>query len=301
MRGSIGNQINQIWSKIDGIGKSKFASRNNSNLKAQSGHKVSDKVHSLNSKDEVLRTAKDLAKFTREHFKIKDMQAITNPHIQSFINNKIENELTYRSISTYISHLEKIQIGLSKFEQKLESHNHLFNREGLIKARQTAKEQALGNIHINRAYDNLNSIQSYLESKEAQISFQLQKQHGLRVTEATLLRLNQLKGNNILTIQGKGGYKQDIQLSKELYNEINNHIRINGSFKIEYNKYTKELKEAVSQSNQKWNSTHGIRYNFAQSKYQELMTIGKTDFQARQQVSTLMGHNRVEITNHYLR
>ena len=45
MRGNINYQVNQLWSKVDGINISKATTRKDSNIKAQNGHKVSDKVH----------------------------------------------------------------------------------------------------------------------------------------------------------------------------------------------------------------------------------------------------------------
>ena len=52
MRGNINYQVNQLWLKVDGISVSKAATRKDSDVKGQNGHKVSDKVHSYNSKEE---------------------------------------------------------------------------------------------------------------------------------------------------------------------------------------------------------------------------------------------------------
>ena len=115
MRGNINYQVNQLWSKVDGINISKATTRKDSNIKAQNGHKVSDKVQSYNSKDEFINRAKELATYAKDNFNINDMQAISNEVIIKYIQEKIDNGLKYRSISTYISQLEKIQLGLSKF------------------------------------------------------------------------------------------------------------------------------------------------------------------------------------------
>lgn len=299
MRGSVKNQIKQLWHLCDGIGISKYDTRKDSAYLGQNCYKVSDLVHSYQSKDEFILRAAELARFVKKEFFVHDMQAITNKHIQSYISWKIESDVSYRSISTYISQLEKIQVGLSKMEKKIESHNNLFDRSGLLLARETARKQAFRNPHKNRAYNNLNAIRSYLVSNEAKIAFELQKEHGLRVSEATTIREKQMLKHNTIIVQGKGGYKLNKYLTKDLYDSIKKYIDKNGSFKISYVRYTKELKSAVEKSNQVWHSSHGIRYNYAQRTYKEFIDKGLTNAQALQEVSYLMGHNRSEITSVY--
>ena len=78
MTGSIRYQVDRIWYQIDGIGKSKKDSRKATENKGQNGHYVSEYVHSTALKKEVINRAKELGKFARERFNVKDMQAITN-------------------------------------------------------------------------------------------------------------------------------------------------------------------------------------------------------------------------------
>jgi tetraacyldisaccharide 4'-kinase len=59
MRGNINYQVNLLWEKVDGINTSKAANRKNSSITGQNGHKVSDSVHSYNSKDEFINRPKD--------------------------------------------------------------------------------------------------------------------------------------------------------------------------------------------------------------------------------------------------
>lgn len=315
MRGSVANQSNQIWQHVDGIGKSKIEARNNSNLVGQNGHKVSDLVHSFRSKDEFINRAKELGTYARENFNIKDMQSIKNEVISSYINDKIEQGLNYRSISTYVSQLEKIQVGLEKMNQaemkrltpeyinshpKVASHQNLFNRQSLINARKIAKEQAVRPKHTNRAYSNLNEIKSNI-SPENKIAYELQQKHGLRVAETTLIREKQLNPDQILTIQGKGGYTRNISLSKELYQKIETHIRENGSYKVPYNDYRNDLKQAIEKTGQTFNGTHGLRYSYAQKQLGEYLKQGYSKDEALTKISYELGHHRIEITYHYIR
>lgn len=69
MRGSVNNQVKQLWHQVDGIGESKATNRSDSDYKGHNGHKVSDKVHSYKSKDEFIRISKELASYARENLK----------------------------------------------------------------------------------------------------------------------------------------------------------------------------------------------------------------------------------------
>ena len=191
MRGNINYQVNQLWSKVDGINISKAATRKDSNIQAQNGHKVSDKVHSYNSKDEFINRAKELATYANDNFNVKDMQAISNEIIIKYIQEKIDNGLKYRSISTYISQLEKIQLGLSKFTKHKVEHFQLFTRDTLKKVRELAKANAVISKHKNRAFTNPEVIKNELKDY-MKVSFELQLTHGLRVNEATYIKQNQL-------------------------------------------------------------------------------------------------------------
>ena len=45
---------------------------------------------------------------------------------------------------------------------------------------------------------------------------------------------------------------------------------------------------------------HGLRHSFAPARYKELIDEGKTDYQARKQLSKSMGHERADVTRIYL-
>ena len=292
MRGSVKYQVNQIFLKLNGIGISKRDSRDASNIKAENGNNVSDKIHSFKSKEDFINRAKEVGQFVRDNFNIKDMQEINNNHIEEYIKSKITKGLTYNTISTYISQLYKLQLGLDKLDKKLDRHKNLFTRDKLKELRIKARNETTNNEHINRAYHSLNTVEKLI-NKRSFVSFKLQKDYGLRVSETTHILKKQLKDDNHITITGKGGYTRDIKLTKELYNQILEHIEKNNLFKISNRTYENDLKNAIEKTNQKFNGTHGIRYSFAQ--------LQKINGMSDSEISYLLGHHREEITKHYLR
>ena len=64
-----------------------------------------------------------------------------------------------------------------------------------------------------------NELKDYMK-----VSFELQLTHGLRVNEATYIKQNQLT-ENVLTIQGKGGYIREIELKEDLANRLRKELK----------------------------------------------------------------------------
>ncbi|WP_373072065.1 hypothetical protein [Sulfurimonas sp.] len=299
MKGSINNQANQLWKVSDGIGVSKKDSRENSGISAMSGHKMSYKIHSLRSKQEFIRISKELLTYAKTVYGIKDMQQINNQVVSTFITDKIEDGILRDSLSSYISLLQKVQINLDKMPKKIDAHNNLYSIDKLKELRVEIDKHAVSSKHVNKAYTNPNSIVSSVEG-DLKIAAQLQVQNGLRVHEATRIKSNNMLGKNTIHVQGKGGFTRDVRVEPKLYKEIEKHINKYGSYNIEYRNYYNELKNAVSLNNEKWNGTHGLRYNYAQRKmaeYQREMPYRS----ALQKVSFELGHKRADITKHYLK
>ena len=305
MRGSIKGQLNHIWKKIDGIGTSKREERNNSNLRDIEGNKsVSGLVHSFEYKDEIFKTGRQLAEFARENFGIKDFEKIDGKVVESFIENKISENLSKGTLDNYISHLSKIQIGLERIANENQKEYTAFTKEDLYSAKEVVKD-LIPNQHINRAYDNPNALISNLDDKEF-IAAKLQLNYGLRVTEATHIKENQLT-DNILTFQGKGGYTLQKELSPELAEKLKNNME-NGVFKVNQNHFRDSLKDACRIEGEKYSGAHGLRYNFAQNtfveRFEQNLKNGLNPYEAEKEAlrftSLKMGHHREEITKHYL-
>ena len=306
MRGSINSQLGFIWKQIDGIGKPKAQTREQSDLKSIDGARpVSDKVHSYEYKDEIFKTGRQLGEFAREQFGIKDFEKIDGRIIEAFIEQKIADGVSKGTLDNYISHLAKIQVGLEKIAQEHAKEYQAFTKKDLAVAKEIVKDLATKSEHVNRAYENPRALISNLEGKEY-IAAKLQLEYGLRVTEATHIKESQLQGNT-LTFQGKGGYEQVKELTPELANAIRENMQ-DGVFKVDQNAYREALKESARIEGENYTGTHGLRYNFAQetfvnrfeSNLQNGMGIEEAEREALRYTSEELGHHREEITKHYL-
>lgn len=304
MRGNLDYQVAQIWKKIDGIGTSKAAFRSESSHKnVNDTLPVSDKVHSFEYKDEVLRTARDIGRFAFK-FGVKDLSKISFEIIDKWFLVKIDRDVSRDTLRNYLSHIVKIQIALEAIAADEHAKYVGYTKEELSSIHAMLKSLNK-NGYINRAYSNPGAVVSNLEENEYYVGL-LQYQYGLRVTEAAHIKRSQIRGN-ILTIQGKGGYVQQKELSIELTEAIKERM-IDGVFKINQNSYRKNLEESARIEGEAYHGTHGLRYNYAQNlyfkHYDENVGSGMTYMDAHKtalkQTSEEIGHHRAEITMHYL-
>jgi len=273
--GSINYQVSNIIKAHNGIGLSKLESRNTSGLKSENGHKVSDKFHSYKSLDNARADLTNLGKFAKEQG-IKDMSKIDKVIVKEWLNSK---DITYNTASNYISELNKI-------------HEHMSFTKAEMKELRAEVKQEHGNTskEINtRAYKGLEKIQL---PERSQVSFELQRDYGLRVSAATHINLDKQLQGNTFSYQEKGGKWSEKELNPTLASNLRENA-VNGKYELNNKTYSRDLQKEIEKSGQKYNGTHGIRHTYAQKE----LEAGKS----KQEVSQAMGHSREEITNTYLR
>jgi integrase len=279
--GSTTFQVSKIIKSQNGIAISKKERRDTISQKAENNHNVSDLIHSYKSLTDTRNNLINLGNFAKEKYQIKDMSKIDINIVKEWVKSK---DLVYRSASNYLSQLNKVEKhfnfdknAIKEFRNELKNNILKDNKVGTL-AQQT------------RSYKNLDKI--VLRNEKSQLAFELQRDLGLRVKEATHINLDrQLKGN-VLIITQKGGKLTQKEISPTLISKIKENAK-NGIYSVNKMTYQRHLKEAIEKSGQKWSGTHGIRHSYAQNQIE----AGKT----KEEVSQELGHNREEIINTYLR
>ena len=272
--GSIKYQVSQILQNVNGIGTSKKETRDQSGVKSlESGHKISDKVHSFKSMENLKNDLTNLASFAKTEFKIQDIKAINIDIVKSWIDSK---NISYNTASNYFSELNKV------------SDHFNFTREEIKELRADLKNDLPKTVLETRAYKNLEKIE--LNPKH-QAAFELQRDHGLRVNASTHIDLNKQLHGNTLTFREKGGKLGKKELNPTLAQKIRENA-VDGKYEVNKRAYSRDLQKKIEESGQKYNGTHGIRHTYAQKMLEN---------HTKAEVSQEMGHSREEITDTYLR
>ena len=272
--GSIKYQVSQILQKVNGIGTSKKETREQSGVKSlESGHKVSDKVHSYKSLENLRNDLTNLSNYAKTEFKIQDIREINIVIVNAWLESK---NIGYNTASNYMSELNKV------------SDHFNFTKEQIKELRSDLKKDLPKTELETRAYKNLEKIE--LKEKH-QVAFELQRDYGLRVNASTHINLDKQLNGNTLTYREKGGKLSQKEINPNLAQKIRENA-LEGKYEINKRTYARDFQKQIEKSGQKYNGTHGIRHSYAQKM---LETHSKAE------VSQEMGHSREEITDTYLR
>jgi integrase len=272
--GSVKYQVSQILQKVNGIGTSKKESREQSGAKSlESGHKISDKVHSFKSLENLRNDLTNLATYAKAEFQLQDIKEINIDIVSSWINSK---DISYNTASNYFSELNKV------------SDHFNFTKEEIKDLRADLKKELPKTELETRAYKNLEKLE--LKDKH-QVAFELQRDYGLRVNAATHINLDKQLNGNTLIYREKGGKLSRKELSPNLAQKLKVNA-VDGKYEINKRTYARDFQREIEKAKQKYNGTHGIRHAYAQKM---LETHTKAE------VSKELGHTREEITDTYLR
>jgi integrase len=164
-----------------------------------------------------------------------------------------------------------------------------------------------GDVHLPRyGYAEGDALRILELLKEKGSSFALPAELalgcGLRISEIAGLKGKDVdKEHNLLHIVGKGGKHRDVPLPAEIAEQLDPSqqwiFRATQSWK---QAFYKAVRTAARELGIQVQGIHRFRSNYAQNVFDKLKDDGKSDRDARREVSRRLGHNRVEVTNSYI-
>ena len=290
-RASVKMVISAVMERANGIGSSKSQARANSEITTISGHKISEKAHSLKSMDNLRSITKQYLEHTKENNPGRVVSNINNETVKEFIEHKLDNGLSSQSANTYLSELSKMSdnlqaLGVSGTDRETIS----------LDIRNDLKDQGhdLGALNKDRTNIDGQAMVEYMKQNTPYgLESELQKIAGLRVDDA--LNIGQkitINEDNSLHISGSknGNDYNSIPLNQDLINRVQEAI--NNNYSVNYEEYRSTLKESAEATNNEWNGTHSLRFDWANDQREQGKTL--------EEISITMGHKRPEITERYL-
>ena len=250
--------------------------------------------------------------YLREHWKIKNSEHITAIHIEAYFNYKIEYYPSKQYAEKISAALGKLEVALNKYSKYIHDVPIVYDFKIRQNILHTARDLKLvANNYKNRTYQNPLTIIDCLTLDNHKIAASIQLEGGTRVEGVSLIKIAQLKGykideiskqeKGVIETKEKGGKVGDILITPSTYKKLedyflNNEIKV---FKIKYQDYADDIKNACALSKEVANGSHGFRWTFAQNRVREYQKYNYTYEQALQGVSWEMKHFRASITEHY--
>jgi len=325
MRGSIRWQAAQIIQKSEAvqIGQSRHTAKElaknrlaEAGLSATAGN-LGREVGLFGYKytRDVKSMLKRVAFFARENFGVRDLEKLNGLHFQKLAESLIEKgNISLETFKAYMSQMAKCENLLNGYAQATGSGKTYEIRPAIDEMRSLAKATLEKATSTSRAYQNPQALISTIANPLHSLGAEIQHSAGFRYYEMGKIDKDQLLGISTDPYTGKekgivrldphdtkGGKGRLGFMNPEGYSRLSVHIDMHGSFKIDsYKAYLASLEKAASHTNQDAQSSHGLRWNFAQQRYHELTAQGLCHEEALHAVSWSLGHERGNITLHYL-
>ena len=321
MKGSVKWQINQIFyeSGINQIGQSKHQAKEALKTKLSgkspvTWHVIGQNIgiFSYKTADNYREIWRQVASFAKENYKIRDVQKIDGQHIKEFIQSKIEKKVSLSMYQQYVAALYKFEMALNGYAQKHNTGNAYDFKQQIQETKSSAYQTLIRNKN-ERNYENPSTLIDHIKNDEHKLVAKIQYESGCRVSECTHLSLKNLKGlgndpvtgeqKGVLYIEkakgGKNGFKY---VSVETYQKLEERLNAESSGKMSVNngEYRNSLKKAAIKTDQQYTGSHGLRWNYAQERYEKILELTHNEAETLALVSKDLFHERLNITKHYL-
>ncbi len=315
MKGSAKAQTETLFrlSGINRIGQSKHEAKRVARSKGKNTwHTIGKQlgIHSYKTADAYKVIWSQCFQHAKDSFKVKYIPKLTGEHVASFLQKKIDQEIKYATFQQYAAGIEKLETALRGYAEKYKKP-FKYNFSNIIKDVRKTAQKELDRKQEARAYKDPEKIIKNISNPKYRLVAKMQFSSGARISECNLITEEKLKGfkkdqitkeiKGAIFVQGKGGFKGNKYLDKKTYLEIEKIIRRDGVFDFNKGGYRKELKLACQKVGERYNGSHGLRWNFAQKRFKEAQEYGKTYEQALAITSKDLFHHRADITEHYLK
>jgi hypothetical protein len=318
MRGNVKSQVGRLFQEVDGMGTSKWADKQQARAElmvrgesaTSSAIAAKTAIHSNDTNGGYFDKCVELANWTREVDGIKDVEKITAAHVATFLAEKIDAGVGLSHWNGYAAAFSKLEQAQVKFAHSVRGEEKFCGYRAATAALRPEATAELHSFEGTRNYANPSALVAAMKTAAGRLAGAIQHESGLRITAATHVTADQLKGLSKDKYTGevrgriqyvcKGGDVLTCHVSERTYTELQSHLISHEEFKMDHKSYRAELKTASTATGQGFNSSHGLRWNYAQERFAALLSRGVAYEKALGVVSEEMGHHRISITEHYV-
>lgn len=318
MRGNFKSQVGRLFQETDGVGTSKWADKQQARMELQERGEAATSaaigaltnIHSNSTNEGYFDRCVELARWAQGVDGTKDVEKITSAHVSSFLAEKIDAGVSLSHWNGYKAAFSKMELAQGRFAQSVRGIDREFGYRTATEALVPIAHAELHKFEGTRNYAAPLALIAALKTEEGRLTAAIQHEGGLRITAAAHITAEQMKGltkdlytgevRGLIQYVCKGGAKLIAHVSQQTYSTLQNHILNKGELNIDHTAYRNDLRDAAMATGQGYNSSHGLRWNFAQERFSDLLSRGVSYEKALGVVSSEMGHHRISITEHYV-
>lgn len=317
MRGNVNYQVQQLYSLVADIGKSKHDAKELAKASgARGSHEIAKEigVYSYATADLYRQIWREFGNYLKSEHGVKshafDLAKVQPAQVHDYLRSKIEDDVAKSYFGKICSAMEKLETALNRYAEKNETGvQYAFD---MREVRQEGRD--LRAPDGNRNYVQPWAVVSLIEDPAAKLAAAIMYEGGPRISEATYIKESQLMGiaedrwtgteRGFFHVDcGKGGKDYTVPLSPETYRDLETAIRASdGLFSVDPDKLRNEIEQAAEKAGETYagKGSHGLRWNCVIERMDELQAAGLTYEQGLTIVSAEKGHSRSSITEHYM-
>jgi len=304
MRGGMGYQITQVFNQSGIFTPTESKHEAKAEARAEGARTSSEvasqtAIYSYQTAESYKDVWHQVGDFCKKNCGLKDIEKLSPDNVREYLESRISEGVAASTFAKECAAINKLENALSAYAEKRASGREYNFREVTHQVK-VEQGKSLERADLHRAYTNAHNVVDLLQDAH-KVAAGLQLHGGGRISEIDLIKPVQLKGDSRIEVQGKGGKIRELNVPEKIYKEVEKIITEKGIFRIDKDAYGRDLRAAALSSGQDATGSHGLRWNFAQNRMNELQSSGKSYEQALLRVSHEMGHERPDITEHYLR
>lgn len=312
MRGSTVYQVQQVFQSINEIGSSKHDAKAEARAEgAATWHQVGKElgVYSYSTADAYRDVWRACLDFAKEVVGIKDIEKLSGKAVRAFLVSKVDQGVAHATFGQYAAACEKLEVALNRYAVGHETGRVYAFSESIQGARDVAIN--LERFEGSRAYADTDRLVAAVVKERHNLVASIQREGGCRISEANHINHGQLRGvradlhtgelKGWVSVEGKGGKEREIGVYPGTYARLEAAVAGGTRFEFDKDAYRADLKAAAVKTGQDYEGSHGLRWSWAQERHGNLQEGGMTYDQSLSEVSREMGHERGDITEHYLK
>lgn len=293
-RPSLVHQVNLAFKSLDCIGRSKSARR-------KSGKPLTG-IYSGQTMKNYINWCCTFVHWARENYGVNHLVELNLDIGRAYFAHLREKNCSPYTLKSVRSALLKLEIGIARA---------FHCRVRIVPRDLVLPRCSLKNRRGRFAYTE-EQVQQILSSAcaidlAASLVLAVQARFGLRISEALKLRKTDvhLDRGALVVWRGKGGRLREVPIETPEQKELLS-LLCQGKDEMDLlfpgltaRGVERVLEKACALSGVEFHKTHNLRHHYAVKQYDEKVSRGESDRQARKEVSLLLGHNRVGVTYAY--
>ena len=264
------------------------------------------KVGSFKTRERYAKAFKRFMVYLAKEYRLQKLSNISEKHILSYLNHLQKKGLAASTIKTELAAIRFFHDNLPYAKYTLPTNDAL-----------ELERRTFGGVDRtwdNREYNLMTAKAIEIGHYDYAAILTLARYAGLRLEECFRIDTNDAEKaleTGRLFVRGKGGLTRYVPINRSIEIVLKNALKgVRRGEKLfvrngdKTHLAMKRLQCFIAYHRKEFTENqitfHGLRHTYAHEKYNEFISIGKNEKEARRMVSELLGHHRDDVTRIYL-